>query len=48
MEPEAKYTLVGIVVLVLLALLPGALIWLRSTGEGANAREYKIYFERQS
>jgi len=48
MEPEAKYTLVGIAVLVLLALLAGALVWLRSTGEGANAREYKIYFERQS
>jgi phospholipid/cholesterol/gamma-HCH transport system substrate-binding protein len=48
MEPEAKYTLVGAAVLVLLALVAGAVVWLRSSGEGADAHRYKIYFERQS
>jgi phospholipid/cholesterol/gamma-HCH transport system substrate-binding protein len=48
MEPEAKYTIVGAAVLILVALLAAAIVWLRSSGEGANAREYKIYFERQS
>src|SRR5690606_10366068 len=31
MEPEAKYTLIGGAVLVLLALLAAAVVWLRST-----------------
>ena len=31
MEPEAKYTLVGGVLLLLIALLAGALIWLKTT-----------------
>jgi phospholipid/cholesterol/gamma-HCH transport system substrate-binding protein len=48
MEPEAKYTLVGAAVLVLLGLLAGAVVWLQTSGEGANAERYKIYFERQS
>jgi phospholipid/cholesterol/gamma-HCH transport system substrate-binding protein len=48
MEPEAKYTLVGAAALVLVALLAGAVMWLRSSGEGANASRYKIYFERNS
>ena len=48
MEPEAKYTLVGAAVLILVALLAGALVWLKSSGEGADAHRYKIYFERQS
>ncbi|HEU4350239.1 MAG TPA: MlaD family protein [Burkholderiales bacterium] len=48
MEPEAKYTLVGTVVLILIALIVGAIVWLRSTGEQVDDRSYKIYFERQS
>jgi phospholipid/cholesterol/gamma-HCH transport system substrate-binding protein len=48
MEPEAKYTLVGVAVLVLLALAGAAAVWLKSSGEGAGAQDYKIYFERQS
>lgn len=48
MEPEAKYTLVGSAVILLAALIAGTVIWLRSSGEGADAHRYKIYFERQS
>jgi phospholipid/cholesterol/gamma-HCH transport system substrate-binding protein len=48
MEPEAKYTIVGTAVIVLVALIAAAVVWLRSSGEGADARHYKIYFERQS
>lgn len=47
MEPEARYTLVGVAVIVLVALLVAAVMWLRSTG-GPDERRYKIYFERQS
>lgn len=48
MEPEAKYTLVGSAVLILIALIAAAVVWLKSSGEGADAHRYKIYFERQS
>ena len=48
MEPETRYAVVGSAVLILLALLAAAVLWLRSTGEGRDARQYKIYFERQS
>jgi phospholipid/cholesterol/gamma-HCH transport system substrate-binding protein len=48
MEPDARYTLVGAVVLLLLALLAAAFVWVRSTGQGAAAQHYKLYFEHQS
>jgi phospholipid/cholesterol/gamma-HCH transport system substrate-binding protein len=48
MEPEAKYTIVGAAALVLVAFLAAAIVWLRSSGEGANAQRYKIYFEQYS
>jgi phospholipid/cholesterol/gamma-HCH transport system substrate-binding protein len=48
MEPEAKYTVVGTAVLVLIAMVAAALLWLRTTGEDGDERTYKIYFERQS
>ena len=48
MEPEAKYTLVGGSVLVLLALLVGAVAWLASASRGTDMQRYKIYFARQS
>jgi phospholipid/cholesterol/gamma-HCH transport system substrate-binding protein len=48
MEPEAKYTIVGTVVLVLLALLVGAVLWLRTSGAGPQANEYRIEFRHQS
>ena len=40
--------LVGTVVLVLVALLASAIVWVRSTGQGAAAQHYKIYFDHQS
>jgi phospholipid/cholesterol/gamma-HCH transport system substrate-binding protein len=48
MEPEAKYTLVGGSVLVLLAMLVGAVAWLASASRGTDVNRYKIYFTRQS
>lgn len=48
MEPEARYTVVGSVVLILVALIAATVVWLRSSGEGADAQAFKIYFERQS
>jgi phospholipid/cholesterol/gamma-HCH transport system substrate-binding protein len=48
MEPEARYTVVGTAVLLLLGVMVAAVLWLRSNGEGRDDRHYKIYFERQS
>ncbi|MGH8741649.1 MAG: MlaD family protein, partial [Burkholderiales bacterium] len=48
MEPEAKYTLVGSAVLILLAAVAAAFVWLRGSAEGREDQHYKIYFERQS
>lgn len=48
MEPEAKYTLVGTVVLVLLVLLTVAFIWLKQAGGKRGDLWYAIYFEKQS
>lgn len=48
MEPEAKYTLVGTAVLILLALMTAAVVWLKSTGGQRDDVPYKIYFARQS
>jgi phospholipid/cholesterol/gamma-HCH transport system substrate-binding protein len=48
MEPDARYTLVGAVVLALIALFAAAVVWVRSTGNGGAAQRYKIYFEHQS
>jgi len=48
MEPEAKYTLVGAAALILVALLAVALMWLKSSGQGADAHRFKIYFEKHS
>ncbi len=47
MEPEARYTLVGVSVLILLALATAAILWLTTSGQGQDLT-YKIYFVRQS
>ena len=48
MEPESRYTLIGAMVLLLAAMLVGALMWLAGSGGGAQSRYYIVYFERQS
>ncbi len=47
MESEAKYALVGTMVLFLLAAVVAAVVWLRGSGQGDTVN-YKIYFARQS
>lgn len=47
MDPEAKYGVVGASVLLLVAAIVAAVLWLQRTGE-EDDRHYKIYFERQS
>ena len=47
MEPEGRYTIIGVLLLVLVACAVWAGIWL--TGQvGGAVRYYTIYFERQS
>ena len=48
MEPEAKYTLVGFSVLVLLASVAAAVVWLASASRGVEVQRYTIYFAHQS
>jgi len=48
MEPEARYTAIGAVLLVLLLALAAATVWLTRSGARAEARQYTVYFERQS
>ncbi len=48
MEPEARYTFIGTLLLVLLLAAAAATIWLTRSGARADLRYYTIYFERQS
>ena len=48
MEPDAKYTLVGASVLVLLGLVAAAVVWLVASGHRKEVQTYRIYFARQS
>jgi phospholipid/cholesterol/gamma-HCH transport system substrate-binding protein len=47
MEPESRYTLIGVATLALVAMLAVALVWLSSDGSG-DRRLYTIHFETQS
>lgn len=47
MEPESRYTLVGVAVLALVAALAAALLWLNADGARDHQR-YMIHFEQQS
>jgi len=47
MEAEARYTFVGAAVLVLLAALVGALVWLKDIGGQGEFNRYAIHFEKQ-
>lgn len=48
MESEARYTWVGAAVLLLLAALVAAVVWLRNVGDEANFNRYAIHFSQQA
>jgi len=48
MEPEARHTVVGLVLLALAAAAIAAFVWLAGGGRPSDYRYYTIYFERQS
>lgn len=48
MEPEARYTLIGAVLLALIAGALGAFVWLSSSGRTSDFNFFTVYFERQS
>jgi len=48
MEPDARYTVVGVVVVILVAVAVGLLAWLRASGAGTHAQRYTVYFEHQT
>ena len=48
MEPEARYTLVGAVLLSLLVAIALALVWLARSGGQSSFRYYTVHFEHQS
>jgi phospholipid/cholesterol/gamma-HCH transport system substrate-binding protein len=48
MEPEARYTTIGAVLIALIVAAAGVYVWLTSSGRAADFRYYTIYFERQS
>jgi phospholipid/cholesterol/gamma-HCH transport system substrate-binding protein len=48
MEPEARYTTIGIVLVALATAAIAAFLWLSSSGSASDYRFYTIYFERQS
>ena len=48
MEPEARYTAIGAVLLVLLLAVAASTVWLTRSGARADSRHYTVYFERQS
>lgn len=47
MEAESKYTYVGLALIVLVAGLVTAVVWLNRTGARGDFNYYTIYFERQ-
>ncbi|WP_127470696.1 MlaD family protein [Thiomicrorhabdus aquaedulcis] len=48
MENEARYAVVGGIVLLLLALLAGTVVWLMGGTDKTEYRYYSIYFHKQS
>ena len=48
MEPEARYSLVGTVVLMLLAALAAGIVWLAASGNQRDTRPFRVYFAKQS
>ena len=48
MEPDTRYTVIGAVVLGLVAAAVFAFLWLSSAGRDSDFRFYTVYFEHQS
>ncbi len=48
MEPDAKYVLVGGVLIVLSVLFVGALLWVSNITDQSSIERYNIYFKNQS
>jgi len=48
MEPDTRYTVIGAVVLALVAAAVVGFLWLSSAGRDADFRFYTVYFEHQS
>ncbi len=48
MEPESRYTFVGIVVVALIAVTVFGYVWLAGVGSADGFRYYAIHFEKQS
>lgn len=48
MEPEARFTFIGAMLLALLVAAAAATVWLTRSGPRTDLRYYTIYFERQS
>lgn len=48
MEPEARYTTIGAVLLALIVAAIAVFVWLTSSGRASDYRFYTVYFERQS
>jgi len=48
MEPDSRYTIIGVVVLALMAGVLASFVWLTGSASGSEYRYYTIYFERQS
>jgi len=48
MEPQARYTVVGSAIIVLLILLGAAILWLTRAGKEGEGDQYIVYFANQS
>jgi phospholipid/cholesterol/gamma-HCH transport system substrate-binding protein len=48
MEPEARYTVIGAVVLALVGAAIAGFLWLSSSGRSSDFRYYSVYFRNQS
>ncbi|MBI5331585.1 MAG: MCE family protein [Betaproteobacteria bacterium] len=48
MEPDARYTWVGLATLALVALLAGGLYWLLGGAQNREVKRYTVYFQKQS
>ena len=44
MEPEARYTMIGSVLLAIVVALVAGFVWLSSSGRASDFRFYTIYF----